>query len=258
MLDKAAPFFLSLFTDQEDFKKFPKEFVHDLSMWARLWFLKDEPTLEPVLVAKVGYALKSEIVSLKVPKLMANEQFVKELTRRLVDYESMKNAIINSKLDIKGNANISDKNLNGKEDGKHGNKNVIADSTVTVGGDMHIGDRNEIIIKSEHIGSGDIVHGSKINNYYESIGQSPQSGEKANIKAKIKTLIGQGELDEAITLLVEYTEANNNRMHNDALQLSGRLHTLISKENRGLLSQNEILLEQNKIRVALLDLISRL
>ena len=259
MLYQATKFVTSLLTENEELRKFPKEFVDASVKWIRTWFLKDDPVMEAVLVSKGNYDLKAKVVAARLPLLEKDEQFMKELGRRMADYERMKNVILNSKVDVKGNADIGDKGKDG-DDGRFGTKNAILGSEVTVSGSMTLGDHHQTQIGTVHTGSGDIVQGNKTitnNNFYGAPGKNPHP-DKSKIKALAQEWIAKGDLETAIVEVVDYMDTNNHRAHNEALQLSGRYHALKNRENRGILSDEVISLEQNRIRASLVSLLSEL
>ncbi|TVL99003.1 MAG: hypothetical protein CV087_19665 [Candidatus Brocadia sp. WS118] len=260
MQEQTTNFLLSLLTDGEELRKFPKEFVDISVKWLRPWLIKNDPVVEAVLVSRGNHALKAKVLAAKLPGLQQNEQFIKELGRRMADYERMKNVILKSKVDVKGNASIGDKTKD-PEDSKHDAKNAIIGSDVKVDGDLSIGDdHHHTSIDALHTGTGDIVKGSKVvntNNYYGTP-EHPLHSDKSSIKAAVQRLIAKGDLEAAIAQIVDYSETNAPSLYSETLQLSGRFHTLRNKVNKGVLSESEISLENNKIQAALIDLLSKL
>jgi len=83
-----------------------------------------------------------------------------------------------------------------------------------------------------------------------------EEGAKLNI---IRQLIGQDELEKALTKLDEFlrlfgTETKEHQ--DDILHISGSLRRLKKKKRNGVLSENQINQERNRIRVDLLEVIS--
>lgn len=247
--EKATTFAISLLTDQEDFRKLPKEFTTNSYRWLIEWFLNDEPTLEPVLVAKEETLIKTKVIELKMTKLFEKEQFAKEMSKRLADYEGFKNTLfIPSSRTKDSNTSLSN------------SKNVITDSNIQVGGSMHIGDVNKHNHgpKIHHNGDGDIVMGNKVTNISVGTSDNLKGSSGHNIQAQIQALLAKDDTEDAITLLTEYTEINRSELLNDVYLQSGRYNALKKKELRGVLSEQEINIEMNKIRTALFDLLKKI
>jgi hypothetical protein len=252
MHENSTHFIQALITGSEELHKFPIEFVEVSLKWIRAWFMKDDPIIEAVLVSKGNFELKRKVIEAKLPELEQNKQFVQELGKRLADYESMKNVILKSKLDVKRDAHIGD-NGKAKEESDRGIKNAIIGSEVKVGGNLHVGDHHTHK-GIEHTGNGDIIIGDKIVTIHGSAGQSPNL-DKNGIKANVRAYIAKGDLEEAINQLVDFMDAKGHQHHDESLQLSGRYHALKSKERRGIISGQQASLETNKIRASLLDLL---
>ena len=259
MLEQATKFILSLLTENEEVKKLPKEFVDASAKWGRAWLLKDDPIVEAVLDCKGNHDLKAKIIRAKLPKLQENERFVWELSERMAAYQRMKNVILNSTVEVKGDAHVGDSGKSKNED-KPNMKNAVIGSDVKMGGDFQIGDQHTTHIDTLHTGSGNIIKGDQhitTHHYYE--GTKPGfKTNKANIKATIKALITKDDFEGAINELIDYTEANAPKIYNDALQISGRFYALRNKENRGIISGADAGLEMNRLRNTLVTLLENI
>lgn len=75
------------------------------------------------------------------------------------------------------------------------------------------------------------------------------------LKNKLKTQIAQGKLDNVIQTLLTET---NGQLHNDVVQLSSRFESFKQQKIQGILSHNEITLEQNKLTNTLLSIVNNL
>jgi hypothetical protein len=260
MQEKITSFLYALLTEGEEFQKFPQDFINEIMKWLHLWLIKNDPVVEAVLVSKGNYVLKAKVLEMKLPALQQNEQFVKELGKRMTDFEGMKNVILKSKVDVKGDASIGDK---GKvsDTGNTETKNAIIDGEINVGGNMRIGDNyesNTTIIT--HTGTGDVVQGGKhiTTNNYLGIGGQPPKVDKPGIKAIVGSLIKLGDLEEAIASVIDFSEGKEPKLYSEALQLSGRYHALRGKVNRGIISESQSTTERNQIQYALIDLLGKL
>ena len=114
MLETATKYILDLLTENEELKKFPKEFVNESVKWVKSWFLKPE---NPKTTAKLedpnkSIEVKKDIIQDKLDDLKDNPQFTKELMERLATFEQHKARL----------------------------KNVVIDSSLHAGRDIHIGD----------------------------------------------------------------------------------------------------------------------
>jgi NDP-sugar pyrophosphorylase family protein len=258
MNELTKKFMHTLLTENEELRKFPKEFVKASLDWIRPWLFRDDPVVEAVLDSKGNHELKIKVLEAKIAELQKDKQFLKELGNRTAAYERMKNFILKSKVEVKGDASIGDKSKVIEEKNK-GTKNAIIDSNVQVGGNLKIGDEYQINSAIMHSGSGDIIQGDKTitNHYYGGKGMDSEK-DKSGVKKAVQLLVAQGDLETAIAHLVDYTEANKPKMHNDFLLLSGQFHAIRNKVNRGLLSHSKSTLERNKIQAALMDLLSNL
>lgn len=72
----------------------------------------------------------------------------------------------------------------------------------------------------------------------------------------VKTLIQQGKLQEAISQLIEITSEYSSRYDNEVILHAAKLNQVLEDERKGILSTEQIRLENNRIISALLDLIT--
>lgn len=144
MLETATKYILDLLTENEELKKFPKEFTDEAVKWVKSWFLKPE---DPKTTAKLEdpnkpMEVKKDIIQDKLDDLKENAQFQKELTERLAAFEQqrarLKNVIADTDIDAKGSVHIGDKGSSSGDD--YDEKNVIKSSTIKAGGDFRLGD----------------------------------------------------------------------------------------------------------------------
>lgn len=143
MLDAARKFFLDLILENEEVKKFPKDFISASMQWIRSWFLIDnDPVAKEVLDSPGDNAKTTSIVEQKLTKLLENERFKKELKEHIAEYTihklSIKNFIGETDIEVQGNAHIGDRG--GPIDDVYDQKNIVKASTIKAGGDFHLGD----------------------------------------------------------------------------------------------------------------------
>lgn len=144
MLETATKYILDLLTNNEELKKFPKEFTDEAVKWVKSWFLKPE---DPKTTAKLedpnkSMEVKKDIIQDKLDDLKENAAFQKELAEHLAALEEqrtrLKNVVSEADIDVKGNVHIGDK---GSASGDHyDEKNVIKGGTIKTGGDFRLGD----------------------------------------------------------------------------------------------------------------------
>jgi hypothetical protein len=148
MLATATQYILDLLTDNEELKKFPKEFIDASVTWVKSWFLIPE---DPKTNAKLEdpnkpMEVKKDIIQDKLEDLKDNAQFQKELTERLAAFEQhrtrLKNVVHDADIDVKGSVHIGDK---GSASGEHyDEKNVIKGGSINAGGDFRLGDDEKV------------------------------------------------------------------------------------------------------------------
>lgn len=252
MFESALKYVLGLVIENEEVKKFPKDFITASMKWVRSWFLVDDPIAEAVINTPGNEALKKTVVEQKLPKLLENEQFIKELQAQIqafaVQRERLKNVLDNSNVEVQENIHIGDRGAASGDD--HNQKNVIKDSTLKAGGDFRLGD--DIVRAGGNVHVGDV-------NYYGGVPGKPASAaEASDFKKSIRSLIAANRAEEALPQIIDYIEMNAPHFLDDVLLLSGRWDTLARKERTGVLSNADANLERNQIVSALLGVVGKL
>lgn len=144
MLEFATKYVLDLLTENEELKKFPKEFVDESVKWVKSWFLRPE---DPKATAKLedpnkSIEVKKDIIQDKLDDLKDNVQFQKELTERIAALEQqrarLKNVVTDADIDVKGSVHIGDKGSSSGDN--YDEKNIIKGGTIKAGGDFRLGD----------------------------------------------------------------------------------------------------------------------
>lgn len=144
LLETATQYILDLLIENEELKKFPKEFTDEAVKWVKSWFLKPEDPRTNAKLEDPGKSIevKKDIIQDKLEDLKDNPQFIKELTERLAAFEQqksrIKNMVSDSDIEVQGSVYIGDK---GRTSGDHyDEKNVIKGSNIKAGGDFRLGD----------------------------------------------------------------------------------------------------------------------
>ncbi len=250
LIETAVSYILGIITENEEVKKFPKEFVTESAKWVKSWFLKPE---DPKTMAKLSdttksYDYKKAVIETKLEDLHDNPQFMRELEEKLKIYESHKlkthNTIDDSELDVKGSFHQGDKgNLSGNDVDE---KNRIKRSKITVGGDFRQGD--------------DIQQGNTIvnNHYYGPPPTNKTSAPTAGIKTELKNLLAKGDIGVVIERLLDLTENQDKKSHDTVLLLSGRLNRLNNTEMIGIIDYSEAMIQRNQLSNALINVIAGL
>ena len=139
----ATAYILNIITENEEVKKFPKEFVSASMRWISSWFLEDDPKI----VAKLNDATRSEeskktLIESKLEDLEGNAVFQQELAEKLQAYTQhkarLKNVIENADIEADGSVWIGDKG--NVSDGEFDEKNVIKGGKIKAGKDFRLGD----------------------------------------------------------------------------------------------------------------------
>jgi hypothetical protein len=144
LLATATKYILDLLTDNEELKKFPKEFTDEAVKWVKSWFLTpDDPRTNAKLEdPNKPIEVKKDIIQDKLEDLKDNAQFQKELTERIAVFEQqkarLKNVVTDADIDVKGSVHIGDKGTSSGDPSDE--KNVIKGGTIKAGGDFHLGD----------------------------------------------------------------------------------------------------------------------
>ena len=251
-LATAAEYILGIITENEEVKKFPKEFIRESVKWVKSWFLTPE---DPRNTAKLqdpnkSIEVKKDIIDDKLAELQSNAVFMKELETKMQQYAAEKRKLLNviddSDIDVKGN--FRQGNTGGAVQSDADEKNVIKRSKIKVGGDFRQGD--------------DIQQGHTIvNNHYH--GVSPSSSratppQYSSIKAELKTLLTKGKTDEVIERLLDITEKTDKDAHNTVSLLSGQINRLNNQENNGIIGFSDATTQRNRLSHSLMNVIDGL
>ena len=191
-LETAAAYVLGIITENEDFKKFPKEFVGESIKWVKSWFLTPE---DPKATAKLidpdkSIEVKKDIIADKLAELKDNPTFQTELTEKIQLYEhhrrQLLNNIENSDIEVKGNFKQSNTIGTGSSDSDA--TNSIKHSKIVVGGDFTQG--NDIFQG----------HTTVYNNFYapHPSATSAAPPQYKAVKNELKALMAKGKIKEAI------------------------------------------------------------
>ena len=253
MLETATKYILDLLTENEELKKFPKEFVNESVKWVKSWFLTPE---DPKTTAKLTSPSKSveykkDVIDDKLEELQDNPQFKKELTERMTAFEQqrakLKNVVSDTDIDVKGSVHIGDKGSSSGDN--YDEKNVVKGSTIKAGGDFRLGD--DVYAGNQHV---NIVH-----NYFSGgKGQEKTPPQYNDIKSELKTLLRKEKTDEVIDRLLDLTESNDKDLNNKVWLISARLTRINNQENKGTISSGEAGIDRNKINASLTSLIDDL
>lgn len=141
LLEKVLDYIVSVVTENEEVKKFPKDFVTASMQWIRSWFLIDDPVTTSIVEnPTLSEAVKKPVIEAKLNTLKDNPDFMKALEEKLNEFsthrERVKN-IVNERIDAKGNVHIGDKD--NKDNSIYDKKNVV-NAPVKTEGDFHLGD----------------------------------------------------------------------------------------------------------------------
>lgn len=253
MLETATKYVLDLLTENEELKKFPKEFTDEAVKWVKSWFLKPE---DPKTNAKLedphkSMEVKKDIVQDKLDDLKDNPQFTKELAERLAAFEQqrvrLKNAVLDADIDVKGSVHIGDKGSAAGE--PYDEKNLIKGGTIKAGGDFRLGD--DVFSDNQNV---HIVH-----NYFGGgKGQEKTPPPHEGVKSELKNLLRKEKTEEVIERLLDLTESHDKDLNNNVLLLSARFNRINNQEHKGVISNAEAGIERNKINAALASLMDDL
>ena len=143
LITKATEYILSMLTEDETVKHFPKEFVAASAQWIRSWFLKDDPKTEPKLQdPDRSPESKKAVIEIKLEDMLENPQFKAALEQQLAAFEQqrarLKNVVSDADIDVKGHVRIGDKGTSSGDN--YDEKNVVKGSTIKAGGNFRLGD----------------------------------------------------------------------------------------------------------------------
>lgn len=143
LLEKAADYVLEILAENEEVKKFPKDFVTASMQWIRSWFLIDDPVTTSIIQNKdLPNEVKKPVIEAKITTLQNNSNFLKELEERIalfsIEKQKIQNIIKDSEIDVQGNFRQGDSGtiMNPEVD----EKNKIKKSKISVKGDFKQGD----------------------------------------------------------------------------------------------------------------------
>jgi hypothetical protein len=143
LLETATAYILNIITENEEVKKFPKDFVSASMKWIRSWFLEDDPKA----AAKLNDVSKSDdykkaVIEAKLEDLEGNEVFQKQLAEKLQAYQqhkiTCKNIVENADIEADGSVWIGDKE--GDAETVFGEKNIVKGGRIKAGKDFRLGD----------------------------------------------------------------------------------------------------------------------
>ena len=252
ILTTAAAYILDIVTENEDFKKFPKEFVGESVKWVKSWFLTPE---DPKATAKLedpkkSIEVKKDIIGDKLDDLKENPQFMKELEAQLHALAAAKRTLLNviedSDVEVKGN--FRQGNTGGASKSTADETNIVKRSKIVVGGDFRQGD--------------DIQQGNTIvNNHYHGVSPSATSAvppQYNDLKKALNDLLSKGKTLEVVNRLLEHTERTDADAYQITLNLSGQHHRLERQDTSGIMGFENARLERNRLSNALIQVIDGL
>ena len=143
LIETATAYILGIITENEEVKKFPKDFVSASMKWIRSWFLEDDPKAATKLndVSKSD-DYKKAVIETKLEDLEGNEVFQKELAEKLQAYYqhkiTRKNVVEDADIEADGSVWIGD-NAGSAENG-FDEKNIVKGGSVKAGKDFRLGD----------------------------------------------------------------------------------------------------------------------
>jgi hypothetical protein len=143
LLQTAAEYILGILVQNEEVKKFPKEFLDESVKWVKSWFLTPEdPTSTKILSnPDKTESSKKDIIEAKLEDLQNNATFMKELEAKLQVYSTqkrIKNVLDHVEVKTKTDIHIGDKtaSLNDNYD----EKNVVKGGKIETEGGFRLGD----------------------------------------------------------------------------------------------------------------------
>jgi hypothetical protein len=143
LIETATAYILGIITENEEVKKFPRDFVSASMKWIRSWFLEDDPKA----AAKLNDVSKSDdykkaVIEAKLENLEGNEIFQKELAEKLQAYSqhkiTRKNMVEDADIEVDGSIWIGDKDNDSEN--VFDEKNIVKGGSVKGGKDFRLGD----------------------------------------------------------------------------------------------------------------------
>ena len=235
LIEKASSFILSSLLKNEEFQKFPQDFITESVKWVRSWFLVDDPRTEEKLNSDKSADYKKAVVETKLESLMENPQFKQELEALFAAYERHAAAIPIPSMSQK--------------------KNTVEGSNLSAGGNIRVGDE-----QYQAGGNIQIVH-----NYSSTPPQASHPPEKPltkpavspDMKEGLRKSVAASRIKEAIEQLSALS-IGHPEFRNMVLQQSGKWEALKRQEMMGTLSYSEAGTERARIAAAVLELIGEL
>jgi hypothetical protein len=284
MLETATKYVLDLLTDNEELKKFPKEFVNESVKWVKSWFLTPE---DPKNKAKLedpnkSIEVKKDIIQDKLDDLKENPQFVKELTERMAAFEQQKitklNVIEGGSFKVQKDVHIGTVGTSNHKQADE--ENVIKNAQFDVGGDFRLGNTTHIV---NHFGNDESKLEEKFFTRKEahdffndfelaakevgeemtklldgSSGNVPQKNtppQYSSLKTQLQQLIKKEEIEAALDLFMDEAEKQGLDCFDELLLLSARFNRAKRSERKGTDNPQT---ERNRINDALVSLIKDL
>lgn len=166
ILEAAAAFVLDILAQNEEVKKFQKEFLDESARWVKSWFLTPE---DPRANAKLTdpekpLAVKQDIIADKLEVLQNDPLFMQELAGKLQAFTAEKARI----------------------------KNAVTNSSVNAGRDVRIGDDHTVINHHYYAPA-------------PQSGNRPGAPDPA-LKTELKSLIARGKTKEVVNRLLDITD----------------------------------------------------
>lgn len=233
LIEKATAYILDALLQNEEFKKFPQDFISESVKWVRSWFLTDDPKTEAKLSSGKSKDYKAGVVESKLEDLLENPQFKQELERKLLEYERHAASIQH---------HIQQ-------------QNVVQNSPITAGGNVEIGDRN---ISAG--GNVQIIHQYAPQPQGHPVAPAvplTKPAVPADVKANLQQLVASNRVTEVIRQLSALS-AGHGEFQKLVLAQSQRWDQLERQVMLNTLSFSEAGVERGKVVAALLDLIGEL
>lgn len=143
LLAAGGAFLSGILTQNESVKKFSNDFIDEVVAWVRPWFIQDDAVAKVVMNADGEAAAKKAIIEAKLPKLLEDEQFKKELEAYMEKAKTetvrRKNVLEGSEVEAEGDVSIGDEG--GQDDGSYDEKNIVSNSKIKTKGRFSLGDK---------------------------------------------------------------------------------------------------------------------
>jgi Na+/phosphate symporter len=117
-------------------------------------------------------------------------------------------------------------------------KNVVSDSRIEAGGNIHIGDI--------------------INNITEQVSSNPAGSISSDTVNQLRNLIADNRIDPAVDQMLSLAKDADEELYNQVLLQSQRWKKLKRENRMGLLTSSEAGIEQNRVVNGLLEILSEL